>query len=280
MGRIRVNLVRYRIIGSARMRHRAVASSATTRIRRVTSTPAHDGRERIFLLDGHSLAYRAFFALPPTLATSTGQVTNAVYGFTSMLIKLLGDEHPDLIAVAFDMGAPTVRLEKYAEYKAGRRETPARLQAAAGADRGGARHAAHPDGPGRGPRGRRRHRHARRARRRARGIDAVIVTADRDFFQLVRPGDPGDVQPPRDLRHRPVRRGRRGGAVRRPAGEVPRLRCAEGRHLGQHPRRPRGGGEDRREAGPGVRLGRGPPGARRRAAREAEGQRARPPPTS
>ena len=74
---------------------------------------------RLFLLDGHSLAYRAFFALPQTLATSSGTVTNAVYGFTSMLIKLFGDEHPDLIAVAFDMGAPTVRLEMDADYKAG-----------------------------------------------------------------------------------------------------------------------------------------------------------------
>src|SRR5437016_5713154 len=79
---------------------------------------------RLFLLDGHSLSYRAFFALPPDLATRSGQVTNAVYGFTAMLIKLLGEEHPDLIAVAFDAGKPTVRLERYAEYKAGRRETP------------------------------------------------------------------------------------------------------------------------------------------------------------
>ena len=79
---------------------------------------------RLFLLDGHSLAYRAFFALPPSLATSTGQVTNAVYGFTSMLIKLLTEERPDLIVVAFDVGSPTVRLQMDAEYKAGRRETP------------------------------------------------------------------------------------------------------------------------------------------------------------
>ena len=79
---------------------------------------------RLFLLDGHSLSYRAYFALPPTLATSSGQVTNAAFGFTSMLIKLLGEEHPDLIAVAFDKGKPTVRLEQYPEYKAGRRETP------------------------------------------------------------------------------------------------------------------------------------------------------------
>jgi DNA polymerase-1 len=83
-----------------------------------------DRPRRLFLLDGHSLAYRAFFALPTSLATTTGQVTNAVYGFTSMLIKLLAEEKPDLVAVAFDVGAPTVRLEKYAEYKAGRSETP------------------------------------------------------------------------------------------------------------------------------------------------------------
>src|SRR2546429_7171635 len=80
--------------------------------------------KRLFLLDGHSLAYRAFFALPADLATKTGQVTNAVYGFTSMLIKLLGEEAPDLIAVAFDKGRPTVRLEQYADYKAGRKEAP------------------------------------------------------------------------------------------------------------------------------------------------------------
>src|SRR5438105_11484290 len=73
--------------------------------------------KRLFLLDGHSLSFRAYFALPTSLATSTGQITNAVYGFTSMLIKLLSEEKPDLLAVAFDVGKPTVRLEKYAEYK-------------------------------------------------------------------------------------------------------------------------------------------------------------------
>ena len=53
------------------------------------SDAASDPPRRLFILDGHSLAYRAFFALPSTLSTTTGQVTNAVYGFTSMLIKLL-----------------------------------------------------------------------------------------------------------------------------------------------------------------------------------------------
>ena len=79
---------------------------------------------RLLLLDGHSLAYRAFFALPPDLATTTGQPTNAVYGFTSMLIKMLGDEQPTHVAVAFDRGEPTFRHEQYVEYKANRRETP------------------------------------------------------------------------------------------------------------------------------------------------------------
>ncbi|HEY4396770.1 MAG TPA: hypothetical protein VGO28_03790, partial [Acidimicrobiia bacterium] len=64
---------------------------------------------KLLLLDGHSLAYRAFYALPTDLATRSGTITNAVYGFTSMLIKMLGDEKPDYIAVAFDTGAPTFR---------------------------------------------------------------------------------------------------------------------------------------------------------------------------
>ena len=140
---------------------------------------------RLFLLDGHSLAYRAFFALPQTLATSSGTVTNAVYGFTSMLIKLFGDEHPDLIAVAFDMGAPTVRLELDAEYKAGRAESPTdfrpqlglieevldvlripviRMEGHEADDAIGTLAIQASDA----------------------GLDAVIVTADRDFFQLVR----------------------------------------------------------------------------------------------
>ena len=80
---------------------------------------------KLLLLDGHSLAYRAFFALPPDLATKSGTVTNAVYGFTSMLAKVLADEKPDQIAVAFDApGGSTVRKDLDPEYKAGRKETP------------------------------------------------------------------------------------------------------------------------------------------------------------
>ncbi|MGO9218362.1 MAG: DNA polymerase I, partial [Streptosporangiaceae bacterium] len=83
-------------------------------------------RERLLLLDGHSLAYRAFFALPPeNFSTTTGQPTNAVYGFTAMLINVLRDEQPTHVAVAFDRSEPTFRHEQYVEYKANRRETPA-----------------------------------------------------------------------------------------------------------------------------------------------------------
>src|ERR1700733_5870271 len=81
--------------------------------------------DRLLLLDGHSLAYRAFFALPPeNFATTTGQTTNAVYGFTSMLIKVLSEEKPTHVAVAFDRSEPTFRHEQYTEYKAGRTKAP------------------------------------------------------------------------------------------------------------------------------------------------------------
>jgi DNA polymerase I len=150
-----------------------------------SSTPP-ERPKRIFLLDGHSLSFRAFFALPVSLATSSGQVTNAVYGFTSMLIKLLSEEKPDYIAVAFDLGRPTKRLEAYADYKAGRAEAPDEFRQQLGlilqvvetlkipivsvqdyeADDAIATLA---------------------CRAEERGLEAIIVTADRDFFQLVRP---------------------------------------------------------------------------------------------
>ena len=80
---------------------------------------------RLLLLDGHSLAYRAFFVLPAeNFSTTTGQPTNAVYGFTAMLINVLRDEQPTHLAVAFDRSEPTFRHEQYVEYKANRRETP------------------------------------------------------------------------------------------------------------------------------------------------------------
>ncbi len=81
---------------------------------------------RLLLIDGHSVAYRAFFALPvENFSTTTGQHTNAVYGFTAMLINVLRDEQPTHIAVAFDVSRQTFRSQLYAEYKANRSTSPA-----------------------------------------------------------------------------------------------------------------------------------------------------------
>lgn len=82
-------------------------------------------RPRLLLIDGHSVAYRAFFALPvENFSTTTGQHTNAVYGFTSMLINVLRDEQPTHVAVAFDLSRQTFRSERYSEYKANRTTSP------------------------------------------------------------------------------------------------------------------------------------------------------------
>ncbi len=82
---------------------------------------------KLVLIDGHALAYRAYYALPPSLTTSKGELTNAVFGFTSMLLNVLRDEKPDYIAVAFDVGK-TFRHEEYEEYKAHRIEMPDELR--------------------------------------------------------------------------------------------------------------------------------------------------------
>ncbi|HEX3613356.1 MAG TPA: DNA polymerase I [Sporichthyaceae bacterium] len=80
---------------------------------------------RLLLLDGHSLAYRAFYALPvENFSTTTGAPTNAVYGFTSMLINALRDEAPTHAAVCFDVSRVTFRSEAYPEYKANRSSSP------------------------------------------------------------------------------------------------------------------------------------------------------------
>jgi DNA polymerase-1 len=88
---------------------------------------------KILLLDGHSLAYRAFYGLPlydqsgrPRFSTSTGEFTNAVYGFASMMFKVWNDEKPDYIATAFDKGR-TFRDDKFADYKATRAKMPDEL---------------------------------------------------------------------------------------------------------------------------------------------------------
>ncbi|WP_428120618.1 DNA polymerase I [Candidatus Poriferisodalis sp.] len=82
---------------------------------------------RLLLLDGNSLTYRAFFAIPEDMATRSGQRTGAVYGFTSMLINLVRDHRPDALAVCFDRREPTFRHTAAPHYKAQRDATPATL---------------------------------------------------------------------------------------------------------------------------------------------------------
>ncbi|MDO5727274.1 MAG: DNA polymerase I, partial [Bowdeniella nasicola] len=82
-------------------------------------------KSRLLVIDGHSMAFRAFFALPAdSFQTEAGLHTNAVYGFTTMLLKLLSDQQPTHLAIAFDLPGGTFRTREYPEYKAGRAETP------------------------------------------------------------------------------------------------------------------------------------------------------------
>ncbi|CAM5653459.1 DNA polymerase (POL I) [Streptomyces spiroverticillatus] len=99
---------------------------AKTAAKTADKTPETAGaRPRLLLMDGHSLAYRAFFALPAeNFTTATGQPTNAIYGFASMLANTLRDEAPTHLAVAFDVSRKTWRSEEFPEYKANRSKTP------------------------------------------------------------------------------------------------------------------------------------------------------------
>src|SRR2546426_11274860 len=81
-------------------------------------------RQTLVLIDGHAIIHRAFHAVPEDLATSKGEVVNATFGFTSILIKALTDIKPDYIAVAFDRPAPTFRHKEFVEYKAHRPTLP------------------------------------------------------------------------------------------------------------------------------------------------------------
>ena len=94
---------------------------------RVTSSTTHNKttKPRLLLIDGHSMAFRAFYALPAeNFATSGGQHTNAVYGFLSMLSNIIAEEKPEFVGVAFDVGRKTFRTEMFPEYKAQREAAP------------------------------------------------------------------------------------------------------------------------------------------------------------
>ncbi len=142
-------------------------------------------RPRLLLIDGHSVAYRAFFALPvENFSTSTGQHTNGVYGFTSMLINVLRDEQPTHVAVAFDLSRQTFRTEQYPEYKANRSTSPAEFTGQVGLVREvlDALRIVHLDKEGFEA----DDIIATLARQAGeQGFDTLIVTGDRDAMQLV-----------------------------------------------------------------------------------------------
>src|SRR5581483_3091273 len=85
-------------------------------------------RQTLILIDGHAMIHRAYHAVPETLATRKGEVVNATFGFTSLLIKALNEIHPDYIAVTFDRQAPTFRHQEFAAYKAHRPTLPENMR--------------------------------------------------------------------------------------------------------------------------------------------------------
>ncbi|MCB9400220.1 MAG: DNA polymerase I [Microthrixaceae bacterium] len=139
----------------------------------------------VMLVDGNSLTYRAFFALPTDLATASGQVTNAVFGFTSMLLNLVRDHRPDQVVITFDRPEPTFRHQRLDTYKANRDSAPDILREQMGLVRQVVATLALPvvEMPG---------WEADDViatltdQAVARGDDVVIVTGDRDSYQLVR----------------------------------------------------------------------------------------------
>ena len=235
------------------------------------SPAATDTKPTLMLLDGNSLAFRAFYALPAeNFKTQGGLTTNAVYGFTAMLINLLRDEQPTHIAAAFDVSRQTFRKEKYPEYKAGRSATPDEFRGQiditkevlgalgitvlAEAGFRGRRHHRHAGHPGRGrglPRPG-RHRRPRLAATRQRRRHRALPAQGRQ-------------------RADPVHARGRGREVRADARPVPGLRRAARRPERQPARHSRRGGEDRDEVDRRVRLaaGAGRQGRHRARARSA-----------
>ena len=146
---------------------------------------APPSRPKLLLIDGHSVAYRAFFALPvENFSTQTGQHTNGVFGFTSMLINVLRDEAPTHVGVAFDVSRQTFRSEIYTEYKANRSATPDEFKGQVGLVKEvlKALNIPYVEKPGFeaddviG---------TLATQAEAQGFDVVICTGDRDAFQLV-----------------------------------------------------------------------------------------------
>ncbi len=226
--------------------------AATSTSAKTPATGAGEGERRLFLIDGPSLVYRAFFALPESIATSTGVPTNAIFGFASMLVKIVTEYGVQPTVVAWDAGT-SGRTELFAEYKAQRRSRPDLLKQQWPA--------MEPLVEAFGYRNVKIEGYeaddviaslAERALRGEPPVPVMIVTGDRDVFQLIdergsRQGDGHRARHHRDEDLRPPGRDR---PLRHPARADPRLLRAEGRHLRQHPRRPRDRRQDRQRADP------------------------------
>lgn len=183
---MRVPLPQRRGVLRLRARKRGLARPREALTRKADSL-AEDKR-KVLLIDGHSLAYRAFFALPVTMTTTGGQPTNAVYGFASMLLKVLDEEKPDAVIVALDgPRSALLRTKEYPQYKAHRPTMPPDL-------RGQIEMITHLLGHMRIPVVTAQGHEADdvigtiAAAVAAVGEEAVIVTGDKDTLQLVRPG--------------------------------------------------------------------------------------------
>ena len=153
---------------------------------------------KLMLIDGNSLLYRAFFALPTDMATASGQVTNAVFGFTRMLVVLLREHRPDQLVATFDRPEPTFRHEKVDAYKAGRQETPDILRQQMGLARQLLEAMAIPliDWPGFEA----DDVLATLATQGAeRGDEVIVVSGDRDTYQLVHDPDIRVLYPTRGV---------------------------------------------------------------------------------
>ncbi len=143
--------------------------------------------ERLIILDGNAILYRAFFALPPLTARRTGEGTHAVYGFANMLFKAIRELKPDYVAVAFDAGVPTFRHAQFEAYKAQRPQTPQDLARQMARVRQLVEALGIPiyEVPGYEADdliGALCHQAV------DRGVECIIVTADQDTFQLIGPG--------------------------------------------------------------------------------------------
>ena len=126
-------------------------------------TARSEPMERLLLLDGNGLIYRGYFALiEQPLTTSKGELVTAVFGFTNIVLRAIQDAKPDRVAVAFDLGKPTFRHERYAEYKGTRTRMPDDMREQIPKVREVVKALGDPDLRARGLRGGRRDRDARR----------------------------------------------------------------------------------------------------------------------